>query len=313
METILTITGSDNTGGSGVQADIRAITELGGQVVSVITCLTIQNTLGIQEFYDIPAQTVAHQIEAVANDVQPTIVKIGMVRNLQTLSVIVGFLQRNKPSYVIYDPVVFSSNGDLLMESHLVGMIRNHLLPLCSLIILRRNESLQILGSNRFDNVYLLEDTAVHGYANHLSTAIAYYLAHGNDLNNAIQNASEYIRIKGPQEKNAHSRSAELFRDFKKAIGSYLKQRNDVAFYADYLSVTPRYLAQVTNRAAGLTPKAIIEQHLVDALKHELVSSEQTIQEIAYEYKFSSQAHFAKLFKRITGNTPSNYRKKHIK
>ena len=59
MDTILTITGSDNTGGSGVQADIRAITELGGRMVSVVTCITIQNTLGIQEFYDIPAQVDA--------------------------------------------------------------------------------------------------------------------------------------------------------------------------------------------------------------------------------------------------------------
>ena len=65
MDTILTITGSDNTGGSGVQADIRAITELGGRMVSVVTCITIQNTLGIQEFYDIPAQVVADQIEDI--------------------------------------------------------------------------------------------------------------------------------------------------------------------------------------------------------------------------------------------------------
>ena len=131
MSTILTITGSDSTGGSGVQADIRAITELGGRVVSVITSLTIQNTLGIQEFFDIPASTVANQIEAIANDTQPDIVKIGMVRRLDTLSVIVNFLQRYKPAYVLYDPVVFSSNGDLLMESHLIGMIRRQLLPLC--------------------------------------------------------------------------------------------------------------------------------------------------------------------------------------
>lgn len=313
MKTILTITGSDNTGGSGVQADIRAITELGGHMISVITSLTIQNTLGIQEFYDIPAQTVAHQIEAVTNDMQPEIVKIGMLHNLQTLSVIVNFLQRYKPPFVIYDPVMYSSNGDQLMESHLIGIIRKQLLPLCTLIVIRRKESEQILGSNMYDNVYLLDDTPIHGYANHLSTAIAYYLAQGNTLKDATQKAAEYIRIKGPQEEEAHNRSAELYNDFSKAIGAYLRQRSDVAFYADYLSVTPRYLAQVTNRICGLSPKAIIEQRLIDALEHELVNTGHTIQEIAYEYKFSSQAHFTKLFKRVTGYTPSNYRKKHIK
>lgn len=313
MSTILTITGSDSTGGSGVQADIRAITELGGRVVSVITSLTIQNTLGIQEFFDIPASTVANQIEAIANDTQPDIVKIGMVRRLDTLSVIVSFLQRYKPAYVLYDPVVFSSNGDLLMESHLIGMIRHQLLPLCSLIVMRRKESRQILGTSAFDTVYLLDDTAIHGLANQTSTAIAYYLATGHTMAEARQKATEYIKIKAPQEGQTHSRSAELYRDFLKAIAAYIRQRSDVAFYADYLNVTSRYLGQVTNRVCGLTPKALIEQKLIEALEHELQATDQTIQEIANGYKFSSQAHFTKLFKRITGDTPSNYRKNHIK
>lgn len=309
METILTITGSDNTGGSGVQADIRAITELGGQIVSVITSLTIQNTLGIQEFYDIPSEIVAHQIEAIANDVQPRIVKVGMVRNLQTLSVIVSFLQRNKPAFVLYDPVVFSRNGDLLMESHLVGMIRQHLLPLCSLILVRRKEQSEILGSHACNNVYILDDMTAHGYGNQLSTTIAFYLAHSNTIQLAIQKATEYIHHKEPEAGYTHSRSDELYRDFNNAISAYLKQRSDVTFYADYLNVTPRYLAQVTNRVCGLTPKNVIEQRLLEALKHELTDTNLTIQEIANLYKFSSQAHFTKLFKRITGLTPSNYRK----
>ena len=55
---ILTITGSDSTGGSGVQADIRTISELGGYAVSAITSITVQNTLGIQEFFDIPSEIV---------------------------------------------------------------------------------------------------------------------------------------------------------------------------------------------------------------------------------------------------------------
>ena len=64
---ILTITGSDPAGVSGVQADIRTISALGGYAVSAITSLTIQNTLGIQEFYDLPAHVVQGQIEAIMN------------------------------------------------------------------------------------------------------------------------------------------------------------------------------------------------------------------------------------------------------
>ena len=76
---ILTITGSDGTGGSGVQADIKTVSALGGYAVTAITSITVQNTLGIQEFYDLPADTVTGQVEAIVNDVQPKVVKIGMI------------------------------------------------------------------------------------------------------------------------------------------------------------------------------------------------------------------------------------------
>ena len=71
LKTILTITGSDSTGGSGVQADIRTIAALGGYAVSAVTSITVQNTVGIQAFYDLPADIVKGQIEAIINDMQP--------------------------------------------------------------------------------------------------------------------------------------------------------------------------------------------------------------------------------------------------
>ena len=76
---ILTITGSDPTSGSGIQADIKTMTALGGYAMTVITSITAQTTYGIQQFHDIPASVVKEQIEAVMNDFQPRIVKIGLV------------------------------------------------------------------------------------------------------------------------------------------------------------------------------------------------------------------------------------------
>ena len=70
---ILTVTGSDSTSGSGVQADIKTISALGGYAVSAITSVTVQTTLGIQEFHDLPAKIVEGQIEAVMNDVEPEV------------------------------------------------------------------------------------------------------------------------------------------------------------------------------------------------------------------------------------------------
>ena len=98
MLPILTITGSDSTGGSGVQADIKTISELGGYAVSAITSITVQNTLGIQEFFDIPAEIVSGQIEAIMNDMQPRIVKVGMIRKVETLNVLIDALTKYRPT-----------------------------------------------------------------------------------------------------------------------------------------------------------------------------------------------------------------------
>ena len=118
---ILTITGSDGTGGSGVQADIKTVSALGGYAVTAITSITVQNTLGIQEFYDLPADIVTGQVEAIVNDVQPKVVKIGMIRRSDVMVAVAKAIERYKPDVVIYDPVVVSSKGDVLMSLDLLG------------------------------------------------------------------------------------------------------------------------------------------------------------------------------------------------
>ena len=135
MKPILTITGSDPTGGSGIQADIKTMLELGGYAVSVITSITVQTTLGIQSFYDLPARTVAAQIEAVMNDLQPEVVKIGLIRTAEALDVVVETLHRYRPRYVVYDAVKLSTRGDALLSEALVREIHDRLLPLCTLVI----------------------------------------------------------------------------------------------------------------------------------------------------------------------------------
>ena len=140
LKTILTITGSDSTGGSGVQADIRTIATLGGYAVSAVTSVTVQNTLGIQAFYDLPAEIVRGQIEAIINDMQPDTVKVGMIRTTETLAVVVDALLKYRPHHIIYDPIVTASNGDRLMTDDVITQIRCRLLPLCSLVILREGE-----------------------------------------------------------------------------------------------------------------------------------------------------------------------------
>lgn len=313
MTTILTITGSDGTGGSGIQADIKTITALGGYAVSAITTITTQNTLGIQDFYDLPSATVGEQIDAIMNDMQPTIVKVGMLRTTDTVAVVVDALSRYRPQFVIYDPIVTASNGDRLMTDDIISQIRCRLLPLCSLIVLRDEHvrSALNLGEADKERAIMVTDLAHHGFANGFSSAVAVYLSQGEVMDEAIAKAREYVRTVISRSMNLQSRSSQLYDDFLEIVRSHCRTNRDVAFYADCLNVSARYLAQVTHRICGLTPKRIIDQNIIDSIRRELSTTRRNIQEIAYDMGFATQAQFSKFFKKETGISPSAFRADH--
>ena len=315
---ILTITGSDSTGGSGVQADIKTISELGGYAVSAITSITVQNTLGIQEFFDVPAEIVSGQIEAIMNDIQPSIVKVGMIRRVETLEVVIDALTKYRPDYIIYAPAIWSSNGDALMTEDVVSQIRYRLLPLCSVVVARKKENDIILLDTKLlrmaeDNgmkVFLLDNANSHGLTNRFSSALAVYLNQGNKMDEALAKAQDFINVELTRESNLQGRSSELYNQFISQVNNFCRTYSDVHFYADQLNVSSRYLAQVTRRISAKTPKAIIDEYIVKEIERELSTTTHTVQEIANTFGFSSQAHLTKFFKKMRGLTPSEYRKK---
>ena len=315
---ILTITGSDSTGGSGVQADIKTISELGGYAVSAITSITVQNTLGIQEFFDIPAEIVSGQIEAIMNDMQPTIVKVGMIRRVETLDVVIDALTKYRPDYIIYAPAIWSSNGDALMTEDVVSQIKYRLLPMCSVVVARKKESdimlqdskLLRLAEDKGLQVYKLDNANSHGLTNRFSSALAVYLNRGKKLDDALAMAQDFINVELMRKGNLQGRSSELYNQFISQVVNFCRTYSDVHFYADQLNVSSRYLAQFTRRISGKTPKAIIDEYIVKEIERELTTTTHTVQEIANNFGFSSQAHLTKFFKKMKGSTPSVYRKK---
>lgn len=315
---ILTITGSDSTGGSGVQADIRTISELGGYAVSAITSITVQNTLGIQAFFDVPAEIVLGQIEAIMNDIQPSIVKVGMIRRVETLEVVIDTLTKYRPDYIIYAPAIWSSNGDALMTEDVVSQIRYRLLPLCSVVVARKKENDIILQDTKLlrmaegngMQVFLLDNANSHGLTNRFSSALAVYLNQGKKMEDALAMAQDFINVELTRESNLQGRSSELYNQFISQVNNFCRTYSDVHFYADQLNVSSRYLAQVTRRISCKTPKAIIDEYIVKEIERELSTTTHTVQEIANTFGFSSQAHLTKFFKKMRGVTPSEYRKK---
>lgn len=289
---ILTITGSDSTSESGIQADIKTILELGGYAVTAITSVTVQTTLGIQEIYDLPAEIVKEQIEAVMNDMQPDVVKVGMIRTEEVLDVVVDELRRYKPRHIIFDPIIRSSRGDALMTDHMLNCIVDKLMPLVTQVV-------------------SLDAVKYHGMKNRYASALAVFLNNGDSTDEARKKALEFVYSQTVRGDNLKSRANDLYMDYLNVVTEYVGKKNDVQFYAEKLNVSTRYLAQVTRQIANKSPKMIIDEKLIKKIELLLKTTEKNVQEIANECGFSSQAHLANFFKKLRGVSPTGYRKKY--
>ena len=286
---ILTITGSDPTGGSGIQADIKTITALGGYAVSAITSVTVQTTLGIQQFHDLPAQVVAGQMEAVMNDVQPETVKVGLIRTVEAVRAIAEALTKYRPRHIVYAPSSQSSQGEALIPADVELAINQLLLPTCTVV----------LSDARFKS---------HGDINLYASAVAYYLNEGDNAEDAQRKARQFLNVQRAHAERLLSRGFELFDEFRQMVEAHFVESSVVSFYADRLNVSTSYLAQVTKRISGQAPKSLIDERIVSEARRLLTSTSLTVQEISYQLGFTSQAHFTKHFKKLTGFTPSDFR-----
>jgi len=288
---ILTITGSDGTGGSGVQADIRFISRLGGVAASAITSITVQNTLGIQEFYDLPASIVRQQVEAIINDLQPQVVKLGLLRRIDVVEAVAEVLSHYRPRHVIYAPVKESAHGERLLSPQVYEAIERLILPLCTVVLEARLEG-------------------PHGTANQLSSVVAVLLNRGEQPDEAIRHAHELLADLPVGYVESMGRSGELYNQFLDAVERFYYRYADVAFYAEQLNVSSPYLGQVTRRIAGRSPKAIIDERITAEIVSLLTTTTYPLKEIAHRLGFSSQAHLSRFFKKQKGISPLQYRQK---
>jgi len=134
MKSVLTIAGSDSSGGAGVQADIKTIAAHGLFAQSAITALTAQNTTGVYGVHDVPASFVAQQIDVVFDDIRPDAVKIGMVSSAAIVEAIASSLVRNKASNIVVDPVMVATSGSNLATDEAVMALREKLMPLAAVV-----------------------------------------------------------------------------------------------------------------------------------------------------------------------------------
>lgn len=131
---ILTIAGSDSSGGAGIQADIKTISALGCYAASAITAVTAQNTVGVKAIHALPLPILDGQIKAVMEDITPKAIKIGMVDSPEVVEIIVSNLQKYPGIPVVFDPVMVATSGDKLIKDETIEVIVRHLFPMVDII-----------------------------------------------------------------------------------------------------------------------------------------------------------------------------------
>jgi hydroxymethylpyrimidine/phosphomethylpyrimidine kinase len=134
VKKVLTIAGSDCSGGAGIQADIKTITAHKIYAMSVITALTAQNTTGVYGVLEATPEFVNNQLDCVFDDIRPDTVKIGMVSNIEIIKVIAQKLCEYKAENIVVDPVMVSTSGSKLLNDNAIEALITNLFPLATVI-----------------------------------------------------------------------------------------------------------------------------------------------------------------------------------
>ncbi|MES2157646.1 MAG: bifunctional hydroxymethylpyrimidine kinase/phosphomethylpyrimidine kinase [Pseudomonadota bacterium] len=222
---ILIIAGSDSGGGAGIQADLKAVTLLGGHGMTAITAITAQNTLGVQGVHPVPTDMVLAQMESCISDIGVDAVKIGMIGSAETAMAVAERLAQLDGVPIIFDPVMVATSGSLLADTATIAAFER-LMAIATLVtpnlpelaalggedaVLRHGCALLAKGGHG-DGAMLTDrlldgagevatwtdpriDTRhTHGTGCTLASAIATGLGQGMALTAAVERARAYVR-----------------------------------------------------------------------------------------------------------------------
>lgn len=134
MKTVLTIAGSDCSGGAGIQADLKAMAAHGVYGMSAITSLTAQNTTGVYGISDVTPEFLANQLDCIFTDIYPDAVKIGMVSDERLIEVIADRFAQYKAHDIVVDTVMVSTSGSRLLKENAIDTLYKRLIPLADVI-----------------------------------------------------------------------------------------------------------------------------------------------------------------------------------
>ncbi len=145
---LLSIAGTDPSGGAGMQADLKTFSALGAYGMSVVTALVAQTTTGVTAVERVTPGFVIAQIDTLFGDVRVDAVKIGMLADAEVAGAVAAALRRWRPRHVVLDPVMVATSGDRLLDPRAIEVLRHELIPLVDLITPNVAEAAVLAGTD---------------------------------------------------------------------------------------------------------------------------------------------------------------------
>lgn len=352
MVPVLSITGSDSSCSSGLQQDLGVMTAMGARALTVASCIVLQDDIHIQEVLPLPVPFVTRQLTGVLSSCHPQAVKVGLLPDKDAVKAVASELAGC--GKVVIAPGILSSHGVPLVDKATLLAIRQYLVPMATLLVLRCAEAERLLGfaiatdedmlhaarllvsmgagnvmlrggkvfegritalladagKHTFFSSYNIDGWQQHGVGGALAMAIATRMGMGDDVPEAISRAHEYVHSRIVYSVNAgrRLRPADIYNEFLNLIASNHCHAHDVAFYAGRLSISPRYLSQITADVVGKAPKQVISDYLFLEAKQLLANSRLSVKEVSCKLGFSNVALFCRFFRLRQQQSPNVYR-----
>ena len=203
MKTVLTIAGSDPSGGAGIQADMKTFAAHGLYGMSVITALTAQNTLGVTDVFPVPPEFFEKQLEAVLSDIPPNAVKIGMMPNEDIIEITAGLLEKYKITNIVTDTVMVSTSGRRLIDEKAVDTLKDRLL--CrSRIITPNIPEAEVLCGNKIETEADMK-AAAKDISREIGGAVLVKGGHRDDSAADILYCGEFFRFESERIDNPNT------------------------------------------------------------------------------------------------------------
>ncbi|MFR2288377.1 MAG: bifunctional hydroxymethylpyrimidine kinase/phosphomethylpyrimidine kinase [Butyricicoccus sp.] len=148
MKTVLSIAGTDPTGGAGIQTDLKTFEAFGVYGMAVITVVCAQNTTGVFGMQPVSAELVGKQIDCVFDDIFPDAVKVGMLYDAEIIHTVAERLKAYHAKNIVLDPVMMSSSGTALLHHDAAKVLQEELFPLCTLVTPNLHEAAAVCSHN---------------------------------------------------------------------------------------------------------------------------------------------------------------------